>query len=273
MLLWCLLCFVVQTPMGIILIDKPLRRTSMDVCANIRARFRRGGAPKRLKVGHAGTLDPLATGLLVIMVGKATTLCNQFMADRKGYLTTIDLSQTSTTDDAQGERTIIPNPVIPTQDQIEKTLHTFTGVIMQRPPAYSAMKVGGQRAYHLARQGNPVELPPRPITIHALRLVEYQWPLLTLEVDCGKGTYIRSLGKDIGASLQVGGMLTMLRRTSSGDFHVSQSRTLDTLPEIMTQDDLTTVTLPAKQSQAAAANDLELDDDFGEESEDTQGST
>ena len=265
------LCFAVQTPMGIILIDKPLRRTSMDVCANIRARFRRGGSPKRIKVGHAGTLDPLATGLLVIMVGKATTLCNQFMADRKCYLTTIDLSQTSTTDDAEGERIFINNPVIPTTEQLVYTLQTFTGVIMQRPPIYSAMKVGGQRAYDLARQGKPVDLAARPVTIHSLRLVEYAWPLLTLEVHCGKGTYIRSLGKDIGATLQVGGMLTMLRRTSSGDFHVDQARTLDSLPDIMTQNDLTAVSLPIKQTPTSPSTDEQSSDDLAIESDDLDG--
>jgi len=223
---------------GILLIDKPLRRTSMDVCAAIRARFRRAGAPKRLKVGHAGTLDPLATGLLVVMVGKATSLCERLMADRKEYVTTIDLSCFSSTDDAEGARTAVAIATPPTRDAVEATVASFVGVIQQRPPAFSAIKLDGRRAYDLARKGEQVEIPARPVTIHALEVRSYDWPLLTLRVECGKGTYIRSLARDLGASLGVGGMLASLRRTASGTFRVEQAVTLERLPDAMTQADL-----------------------------------
>ncbi len=223
---------------GILLIDKPLRRTSMDVCAAIRARFRRAGAPKRLKVGHAGTLDPLATGLLVVMVGRATSLCDRFMADRKEYVTTIDLSCFSSTDDAEGERTVVEAAAPPTRSAIDAALAGFIGVIQQRPPAFSAIKLDGRRAYDLARKGERVDIPARPVTIHSLEVIAYAWPLLTLRVACGKGTYIRSLARDLGVSLGVGGMLTSLRRTASGDMHVDQAVALDQLPAAMTQADL-----------------------------------
>jgi tRNA pseudouridine55 synthase len=223
---------------GILLIDKPLRRTSMDVCANIRARFRRGGAPKRLKVGHAGTLDPLATGLLVVMVGRATSLCERLMAERKEYLTTIDLSCVSTTDDAEGERTFMPVDQPPSLATMLEAAAKFVGIIQQRPPAYSAIKVGGQRSYDLARRGEAVELPARPVVIHSMTVEAYDWPLVTVRVGCGKGTYIRSLARDLGASIGVGGMLTMLRRTASGDHHVDTAQRLEDLPQIMSQSDL-----------------------------------
>lgn len=210
----------------------------MDVCAAIRARFRRAGAPKRLKVGHAGTLDPLATGLLVVMVGKATAWCERLMADRKEYVTTIDLSCLSSTDDAEGERTAIPVATPPTREAVDAAVASFVGVIQQRPPAFSAIKLDGRRAYDLARKGEHVEIPARPVTIHALEVRSYDWPLLTLRVECGKGTYIRSLARDLGAAMGVGGMLTSLRRTASGDFRIEQAVTLDRLPDAMTQADL-----------------------------------
>jgi tRNA pseudouridine55 synthase len=112
------------------------------------------------------------------------------------------------------------------------------GVIQQRPPAFSAIKLDGRRAYELARKGEQVEIPARPVTIHALEVIDYAWPLLTLRVECGKGTYIRSLARDLGTSLGVGGMLTSLRRTASGDFRVERASTLEQLPSIMTQADL-----------------------------------
>ncbi len=223
---------------GLMLIDKPLRRTSMDVCAAIRAKFRRAGAPKRLKVGHAGTLDPLATGLLVIMVGKATTLCNALMANQKEYQTVINLSAFSTTDDAEGERTTIEVNRPPTEPEIQATLVNFVGVIQQRPPIYSAMKVGGRRAYDLARQGEVFELQARPTTIHSIKICGFTWPLLDVTVVCGKGTYIRSLARDIGVALRTGGMLESLRRTRSGEFDVTNARTLASLPDVLSPTDL-----------------------------------
>lgn len=240
---------------GLILIDKPLRRTSMDVCASIRSRFRRAGAPKRLKVGHAGTLDPLATGLLVVMVGKATRLCERFMAERKIYETQIDLSQNSTTDDAEGERTRVEPGVIPTGEQVAAVVGRFVGVIQQRPPAYSAMKVGGRRAYELARAGEIVELAVRPVHVYGLEVLRYEWPCLSLRIECGKGTYVRSLARDLGASLGAGGMLTQLRRTASGGFRVADARTLDSLPVVMSQGDLLPLAEVNGATDATDAND------------------
>ncbi|MEN1705482.1 MAG: tRNA pseudouridine(55) synthase TruB [Planctomycetota bacterium] len=222
---------------GLLLIDKPEGPTSMTVCRKVRRALVNAGAPKRVKVGHGGTLDPMATGLLVVLVGKATPLCDAIMQGTKRYLTTVDLSRTSTTDDREGETTKIESEPIE-RAQIEAVLPEFAGTIMQTPPAYSAMKVGGRRAYDLARRGEEVKLEPRPIRIDALKLAEYAWPLATLDVTCGKGTYIRSLGKDIGARLGVGGMLTKLRRTASGRFDAENAIKLDDLPESLTQSDL-----------------------------------
>jgi tRNA pseudouridine55 synthase len=223
---------------GLMLIDKPLRRTSMDVCAAVRAKFRRAGAPKRLKVGHAGTLDPLATGLLVVMVGKATSLCERFMASEKEYVTTIDLSAFTDTDDAEGVREDVSVSEYPSALRIRATLDDMTGTLMQRPPAYSAMKVNGQRAYDLARRGQAPVLAPRPVQIYSITIESYEWPLLILTIRCGKGTYIRSIARDLGERLGTGGTLTSLRRTASGNFEVKNARGLSDLPDILSPADL-----------------------------------
>lgn len=226
------------TPAGLLLIDKPPGWTSMDVCARVRARLRRGGAPKRIKVGHAGTLDPMATGLLVVLVGKATRRCEQFMASRKEYEATIDLSRRSTTDDAEGDVTEAALASPPTIEALRSAVAGFVGVIQQRPPAFSAVHVGGRRAYAMAREGRVVELPARPVEVFAFDLLAYEWPLARVRVECGKGTYIRSLARDLGAALAAGGMLTALRRTRSGEFRVDAARPLASLPEVMGQADL-----------------------------------
>ena len=235
------------SPVGILLVDKPTGYTSMDICAIIRSRVRRGGPhiPKRIKVGHAGTLDPMATGLLIVMIGKATKLCDALMADTKVYEADVDLSRTSTTDDAEGLITPLPAPPTPPQRAtIEQVIQaSFTGTIMQAPPAYSAINIAGQRAYDLARAGRPVELAARPVRIDAFDIADYAWPLLRVRFTCGKGTYIRSLARDLGRALGVGGMLTALRRTQSGAYAVQHARTLDQLPDPITQADL--LPLPA----------------------------
>jgi tRNA pseudouridine55 synthase len=230
------------SPTGILLVDKSRGYTSMDVCAVVRSRLRRAGphVPKRLKVGHAGTLDPMATGLLVVLVGRATRLCEALMADTKVYETAIDLAHASTTDDAEGEVSEVPPPAeAPDLDLVRRTIaQSFTGVVMQRPPAYSAISVGGQRAYDLARAGREVNLEPRPVRVDAFEVLEYRWPVLKARITCGKGTYIRALARDLGRALGVGGMLTELRRTRSGAYTVDQARTLDQLPDPLTQADL-----------------------------------
>jgi tRNA pseudouridine55 synthase len=215
----------------------------MDVCAIVRGKLRKGGAPKRIKVGHGGTLDPMATGLLVVMVGKATRLCDQVMVGEKEYEAVIDLAHNSTTDDAEGALTPVAGPA-PSEQAVRGTIRQFTGTIMQRPPQFSAMSVGGRRAYDLARAGQHVELAARPVEVHELSILHYKWPELAVRVRCGKGTYIRSLARDLGAALGVGGMLTALRRTRVGRFSLTEARTLESLPTPLTQADLLAADIP-----------------------------
>ncbi|MGD9690004.1 MAG: tRNA pseudouridine(55) synthase TruB [Phycisphaerales bacterium] len=226
------------SPTGLLLIDKPRGPTSMDVCRVVKRALIAGGAPKKVKVGHGGTLDPLATGLLVVLIGRATRLCDSIMAGAKAYIADIDLSAFTPTDDAEGEREPVEVASPPTRAQIDAALPRFTGTIMQRPPVFSAMKVDGQRAYKLARKGREVELPPRPVRIDALRVLGYEWPRLSLHIDCGKGTYIRSLARDLGTALGTGGHLAGLCRTRIGQFTIEHARTLDALPAQLGQGDL-----------------------------------
>ncbi len=225
---------------GLIVLDKPYRKSSTSMVSLVKGRVRAGGAPKRVKVGHAGTLDPLASGVLVIMVGKATKLSSRVMDGVKHYDATIDLANTSDTDDLEGTLTPVEVADPPAIETIRAVLdEQFTGVIQQTPPAHSAMKVGGRRAYHLARADADVVLEPRPVRIDAITIERYAFPELVVGVTCGKGTYIRSLARDIGRSLGTGGTLTALRRTRVGPFHIDDAVTPDELPKAITQDDLT----------------------------------
>jgi tRNA pseudouridine55 synthase len=217
---------------GVLTIDKPPGLTSMDVVAAVRCRA--GNA----KTGHAGTLDPLATGVLLVGIGNATKLLDRFMATDKRYHTTIDLSAFTTTDDRQGERTNIAVNQPPTAAQVRQAIGTFVGRIPQRPPAFSAMKVGGRRAYKLARKGQPVELPARPVTVDSIDLIGYQWPYAELEIHCRKGFYVRSLARDLGVALGTGGHCTAIRRTAVGPFTLATARKLDDLPSRLSLSDL-----------------------------------
>ncbi|MGH7133124.1 MAG: tRNA pseudouridine(55) synthase TruB [Phycisphaerales bacterium] len=228
------------TPMGLLVIDKPLRRSSMDVCRAVRRRLVAGGAPKRVKVGHGGTLDPLATGVLVILVGKATPLCERIMQGQKVYEARVDLSAFSTTDDAEGERTVVAAAPVE-RGALEAACAKFVGTVMQTPPIYSAMKVAGRRAYDLARKGHEVVLQPRLVRIDAIEVMAYAWPVAELRVTCGKGTYIRSLARDLGVALGTGGMLAGLRRTRVGEFGIERAVTVESLPQVMGQADLLAV--------------------------------
>ncbi len=183
-------------------------------------------------------LLPLATGLLVVMVGKATSSCERFMASEKEYVTTIDLSAFTPTDDAEGarEEIVVTNP--PQHADVRAVLDSMTGTLMQRPPAYSAMKVNGQRAYDLARRGEAPVLAARPVQVHSITIDAYVWPLLTVTIRCGKGTYIRSIARNLGEKLGTGGTLTSLRRTASGAFRVENARPLGELPDVLTPGDL-----------------------------------
>jgi len=229
------------SPTGLLVIDKPEGLTSMDVCRRVRARLRRGGAPKRVKVGHAGTLDPLATGVLVILVGRATRQCERIMAGEKRYVTEVDLSAFSTTDDREGEREEIHVLTPPPRERIVEATRAFVGRIEQVPPAYSAIKVGGERAYRLARAGRTPELEARTVEIHAIDVTGYEWPRLTLDVACAKGVYIRSLARDLGRAIGTGGMLASLRRTRVGSFDIGEAVGLDDLPDPLALGDLRAV--------------------------------
>lgn len=198
---------------GLLVIDKPAGMTSRDV-VNIVQRW----YPRGTKIGHTGTLDPLATGVLVLCIGKATRLADKVQAMPKRYRAGILLGATSDTDDLDGVITprTIANP--PPLAAVCKVLSGFVGSIEQRPPAYCALKVGGRRAYDLARRGRSVPLSSRTVRIDSIEILNYDWPHLEIDVACGKGTYIRSLARDLGENLGVGGLIETLRRTGVGPF-------------------------------------------------------
>lgn len=207
------------------MLDKPLAWTSADCCRYIRKGT--GGA----KVGHAGTLDPLATGVLVLCLGRATKQIDRLMATEKRYVAEVDLAHWSPTDDLEAEPVAAEVFALPTMERVRDACSGFVGEVMQRPPVYSAIWVDGERAYHLARKGEAVALDARPVMIHSIEVKHFDWPKLTLDVRCGKGTYIRSLARDIGRALGCGGMLTALRRTASGEFTVDAARDPRTITE------------------------------------------
>jgi tRNA pseudouridine55 synthase len=209
-------------PSGLLLIDKPVGITSFDI---IRALRRQTGVRK---VGHAGTLDPMASGLMLMLVGTATKQAGRFSGLDKTYVAEMTLGATSTTGDREGELTPVSGQK-PSQEQLEGALEPFVGEITQTPSQYSAIKVGGVRAYKLARAGKAVTMPPRQITIHAITLLEYAYPLVRFEAKVSSGTYIRSLAEDIGRTLQTGAYLSALRRTQIGEFSLDQAHTLDSV--------------------------------------------
>jgi tRNA pseudouridine55 synthase len=236
-------------PTGLLVIDKPLRLTSMAVCRKVKWLLMQGGAPKKVKVGHGGTLDPLATGVLVVLIGRATRLCDQVMAGEKRYTTEIDLAHISTTDDREGTITPVPIATPPTLEEIRAVCDAQTGTIHQKPPAHSAVWIGGERAYNLARRAQrdpggphqPPEMTARLIDIHEITIVDYRFPLLSLDIRCGKGTYIRSLARDFGVALGTGGMLQNLRRTAVGRFTIEEAQALDALPNPLLDEHLLAV--------------------------------
>jgi len=221
------------TPMcGLLVIDKPLGLSSMAVVRRVRRAA--GGT----KTGHAGTLDPLATGILICCIGRATKQVETLMGLPKCYEATIDLSAFTATDDREGEREEIDCPTPPPREAIATVLTRFVGDIEQVPPAYSAVHVGGQRAYAMARRGEKVTLPARMVRIDAIDLLAYQWPMLRLRIRCGKGTYIRSLARAMGTGLCTGGHLAALRRTEVGRFSLEQALEIDRLERPLRQEDL-----------------------------------
>ncbi len=213
---------------GILLIDKPSGWTSFDVVARIRGQIKRETGLKKPKVGHTGTLDPLATGLLIIVVGTYCKRAQEFSGMDKVYEVTMRLGQTSTTGDDEGEKTAISEH-IPTKEALEVVLRANTGTIMQTPPIYSAIKIDGQRAYKLAREGKAVKLEPRPVTIYNISNVIYEYPEVRFTSKVSSGTYIRSLVEDIGKALEVGAYMSALRRTEVGEYNISDSQLIGNL--------------------------------------------
>jgi tRNA pseudouridine55 synthase len=210
---------------GVLLVDKPAGWTSFDVVNYVRriVATAEDKKPKNVKVGHTGTLDPFATGLLVLLIGKEyTKRAGELSKADKTYEITFQLGATSTTGDPEGEITPVSD-VKPTQKDIEAALEKFRGPIQQVPPAYSAIKINGQRAYKLARAGKEVIIEPRPVTVHSLELVEYTYPEVKLVAEVSSGTYIRTLVEDIGEVLTVGAYTAELRRTKVGPFAINDA--------------------------------------------------
>jgi tRNA pseudouridine55 synthase len=202
---------------GVLNLHKPGGMTSRDVVDLIARPL------KKVKVGHAGTLDPLASGVLVVCVGPATRLIEYVQRMAKSYRTVVRLGATSDTLDADGQVQIVEHPNIPTEAQIRQAIQTQVGTIDQIPPQFSALKVDGKRAYDLARVGEAVELASRPVRIDRIDLISYAWPLLELQVDCGSGTYIRSIARDVGEALGCGGLVEVLVRTRIGGFAIADA--------------------------------------------------
>lgn len=218
-------------PGGLVIVDKPAGWTSHDVVGRVRrlARTRR--------VGHAGTLDPMATGVLVVGVEKTTRLLGHLALTRKTYEATIRLGQSTVTDDAEGEVTASTDAANVSDDMLRGVIPSLTGEIMQRPSAVSAIKVDGVRSYKRVREGEEVELAARPVTVYRFDVhgIRREGPLIDVDVtvECSSGTYIRALARDLGAELGVGGHLTMLRRTAVGPYTLASARPLAELTELV----------------------------------------
>jgi len=212
---------------GILVVAKPVGPTSHDIVGLVR----RLAATKR--VGHGGTLDPFASGVLPVFLGKATRLVEYHLGDRKRYRATVCFGASSTTDDLEGALTPASGPA-PTRDAVEAALDAFRGEIEQRPPAYSAIKVAGRRAYALARAGQSVELAPRTVTIHAIDVVAWDEatagePVAIVDIECSAGTYVRSLARDLGEAVGSAAYLGALTRTASGPFVLEEATAVDDL--------------------------------------------
>lgn len=209
-----------------VLIDKPLGWSSFDVVKKVRntLRVRKG---KRVKVGHAGTLDPMATGLLILCTGPMTKQIDRFQAQEKEYEGELTLGQVTASYDSEAPVQEECDPSHLDEATIRAATGAFVGHIQQRPPIFSAIRVDGERLYKLARRGEDVEIKPRPVTIDVFEITAIDMPRVRFRVVCSKGTYIRSLAHDFGQALGVGAHLTGLRRTRIGDFHVDAARTID----------------------------------------------
>lgn len=221
-------------PCGIVIpIDKPYRWTSADVVRKVKFIAQKHFHKKNLKVGHAGTLDPLATGILLVCIGKATKQAEALQAERKEYIAEIELGATTPCFDLEKEiDKRYPYEHI-TREMVEQMLPKFLGEQDQVPPIFSAKLIDGTRAYEMARAGEEVVMKPARITIYNLEILEFSLPRLVLRVECSKGTYIRSLARDVGAALESGGHLTGLTRTLSGGFGIGKALKMEDLDQVM----------------------------------------
>lgn len=214
-------------------VDKPLKWTSFDAVKRIRGVLTRRTGRKKLKVGHAGTLDPLATGVLVVCTGKATKRIDELQAHVKEYVATIALGATTPSFDLETDVDNIYEWEHITRELVDSIIPRFTGSISQVPPAFSACKVDGKRAYKIARKGRPVELKAKELVIDEIEVLEFEPKKLVIRVVCSKGTYIRALARDIGIALNSGAHLTALRRTRVGDIRVESCRQVDEIIEYL----------------------------------------
>ncbi|WP_455359311.1 tRNA pseudouridine(55) synthase TruB [Streptomyces sp. SYSU K21746] len=245
-----------RTPDGLVIVDKPSGFTSHDVVAKMR------GIARTRRVGHAGTLDPMATGVLVLGVEKATKLLGHLALTEKEYLGTVRLGQTTVTDDAEGEITGSTDASGVTRDAVDAGIAKLTGTIMQVPSKVSAIKINGVRSYKRAREGEEFEIPARPVTVSSFQVYDMREAVaedgtpvvdLVVSVVCSSGTYIRALARDLGADLGTGGHLTALRRTRVGPYKIDRARTLDQLQQELT-------VMPIAEAAAAAFPRWDVDE-------------
>ena len=221
------------------LVDKPIGPTSMRAVERVRR------AAGGVRCGHAGTLDPLASGLLVIGLGSCTKQLGQWMAGDKRYESVMDLSAFTATDDSEGAMEVVEVALPPSRAAVESAVRSFVGEIMQAPPAFSAVKIAGRRAYDLARRevraggdAGSVQPQARAVRVHGIDVVAWEWPLLTVRIHCDKGFYVRSLARDLGRALGTGGFCRSIRRTWSAPFRVEDALALDALPQRLLQEHL-----------------------------------
>lgn len=219
--------------------DKPYGRTSFYVVGRVRYLLCKKMGVKKLKVGHAGTLDPLATGVLVVCTGKAAKRIEEIQKLPKEYVATLRLGATTPTYDLERPVDVTYPTAHITRAMVEEVLPRFVGAIEQVPPAFSACKVNGSRAYDLARKGKDADLKPKIIEIREIELLSCELPQIVIRVSCGKGTYIRALARDIGQALQSGAHLTALRRTRVGDFSAESCLSLEEFPQWLEQQEIT----------------------------------
>jgi tRNA pseudouridine55 synthase len=240
-----------EVPAGLVVVDKPAGMTSHDVVSRVR---RLAGTRK---VGHAGTLDPMATGVLVLGLERATRLLGHLTLTDKRYAATIRLGVTTTTDDAEGEVVETRSTDAVTEGRVRDALASYVGEIDQVPSSVSAIKVGGKRSYARVRAGEAVDLPARRITIHAIDVLSADLPQVEIEVHCSSGTYVRAIARDLGAAVGVGGHLTALRRTAVGSFTLADARTLEALAEEL-------MITPIADAARASFPVVDLDDEQAE---------